>query len=121
MRINELKVCPQWLLDAKTLNADVEMINGRVVWLNGEWRGGVWWDGEWRGGVWWDGEWLGGEWLGGEWLGQKDGPIDIGSCEGYRKVIAPVEGVAYIRAGCRWMTLAEAKEHWKRIRGWRES
>ena len=37
---------------------------------------------------------------------------DLGSYEGYRKVVCSLEGVAYIGAGCRWFTLAEAKKHW---------
>lgn len=37
---------------------------------------------------------------------------DLGSFEGYRKVICSLEGIAYIGAGCRWFTLAEAKKHW---------
>ena len=60
---------PQWLKDAKTENAVVEIeINFGVevviwksgVWRNGEWRDGVWQGGEWRGGVWRNGVWRGG-------------------------------------------------------------
>jgi len=40
-------------------------------------------------------------------------PIDLGFTDGYRKVIAQVQGVAYIGAGCRWFTLEEAQEHWQ--------
>lgn len=39
--------------------------------------------------------------------------VDIGHADGYRKCIASVNGVAYIGAGCRWFTLAEAREHWQ--------
>lgn len=39
-------------------------------------------------------------------------PIDLGYYEGYRKVIAQVNGVAYIGAGCQWLTLAAARRHW---------
>ena len=39
--------------------------------------------------------------------------IDLGFCEGYRKAIAVVKGVAYIAAGCRWFTLHEAILHWQ--------
>ena len=39
--------------------------------------------------------------------------IDLGFADGYRKCIANVKGVAYIGAGCRWFTLAEAIEHWE--------
>jgi hypothetical protein len=38
--------------------------------------------------------------------------IDLGYCEGYRKVLACVNGVAYIGAGCRWFTLKDAVEYW---------
>ena len=38
--------------------------------------------------------------------------VDIGWADGYRKCIAQVDGVAYIGAGCRWFTLAEALKHW---------
>ena len=38
--------------------------------------------------------------------------IDLGFTDGYRKCIAQVKGVAYIGAGCRWFTLAEALKHW---------
>ncbi len=66
---------PQWLKNAITENADVEIGSyGSViwrggVWCDGEWRGGVWRDGVWRGGVWRDGEWCGGVWRDGEWRG----------------------------------------------------
>jgi hypothetical protein len=55
---------PRWLQDAKTENANVEILDGHVIW-----RGGIWLGGNWRSGVWHDGEWLGGNWLGGIWLG----------------------------------------------------
>ena len=38
--------------------------------------------------------------------------IDIGWADGYRKCIAQVNGIAYIGAGCRWFTLADALAHW---------
>ena len=38
--------------------------------------------------------------------------IDLGWADGYRKCIAQVDGVAYIGAGCRWFTLADALKHW---------
>jgi len=38
--------------------------------------------------------------------------VDIGWADGYRKCIAQVDGVAYIGAGCRWFTLAQALKHW---------
>ena len=39
--------------------------------------------------------------------------IDLGFADGFRKCIANVKGVAYIGAGCRWFTLAEAIKHWE--------
>jgi len=46
-------------------------------------------------------------------IGDKSsGAIDLGFAEGYRKCIAEVDGVAYIGAGCRWFTLADAIKHW---------
>ena len=38
--------------------------------------------------------------------------IDLGWADGHRKCIAQVKGVAYIGAGCRWFTLADALKHW---------
>ena len=74
MKIEELKNAPQWLLDAKTRDADVEIINGVVhwhdgVWYDGEWHGGTWHDGVWHDGVWYNGMWHGGTWHDGEWHG----------------------------------------------------
>ena len=47
---------PQWLKDAKTENAVVEIeINFGVevvIWKSGVWRNGEWRDGVWQGGVW---------------------------------------------------------------------
>lgn len=37
---------PQWLKDARTENAQVEICAGRVIWRGGEWHGGVWHGGE---------------------------------------------------------------------------
>ena len=39
--------------------------------------------------------------------------IDLGFADGFRKCIANMKGVAYIGAGCRWFTLAEAIKHWE--------
>ena len=40
------------------------------------------------------------------------GAVDIGYADEYRKCLAHVNGVAYIGAGCRWFTLADALTHW---------
>lgn len=39
--------------------------------------------------------------------------FEVGFADGYIKTICMVKGVAYIGAGCRWFTLAEALIHWK--------
>ena len=47
-------------------------------------------------------------------IGEKSSEaIDLGWADGYRKCIAQVDGVAYIGAGCRWFTLANALNHWE--------
>lgn len=43
MKISELTNAPQWLLDADTRDADVEIKDGIVIWHGGDWRGGDWW------------------------------------------------------------------------------
>ena len=50
MKISELVECPQWLLDAETSNADVEIKNGWVIWNSGNFLGGNFWGGDFRGG-----------------------------------------------------------------------
>ena len=64
MKIKEIPNAPAWLVKAETLDADVTVQDGRVVW-----RGGLWLGGEWRGGLWRGGEWCGGEWCEGQWCG----------------------------------------------------
>jgi len=40
--------------------------------------------------------------------------MSLGNCEGWSKVlVASMSGVCYISAGCRWFTLAQAKQHWE--------
>ena len=72
MKIQDLKDAPQWLLDADTNFADVEIIDGIVhwnggVWKEGVWQNGVWKDGIWANGVWKDGYWFKGSWYEGKW------------------------------------------------------
>ena len=38
--------------------------------------------------------------------------FNIGFADGYMKTLCMVNGIAYISAGCRWMTLADAIVHW---------
>jgi hypothetical protein len=47
MKITELETVPNWLRDAETSEANVEIINGYIVWRGGVWHGGVWHGGEW--------------------------------------------------------------------------
>ncbi len=58
---------PEWLKEASTTNAQVEIVDGRVVWHRGKWHGGMWLDGTWLGGEWLDGIWSGGTWHTGVW------------------------------------------------------
>jgi hypothetical protein len=60
---------PQWLREAYTKNAAVEMRDGVVNWLGGTFLGGTFWGGEFRGGEFRGGEFRGGEFLGGAFLG----------------------------------------------------
>ena len=75
MKISELENPPHWLKIASTLDEDVEIINGLVIWKGGIWECGIWecgiWeDGVWECGIWEDGVWEGGVWKDGFW---KDG------------------------------------------------
>ncbi|MGE3350080.1 MAG: hypothetical protein AB7I35_21845, partial [Ramlibacter sp.] len=36
----------------------------------------------------------------------------LGHADGYGKGLSAVDGVAWIGAGCRWFTLADALRHW---------
>ena len=69
MKIHELENAPQWLLDANTYNANVDIIDGVVHWYDGSWFDGTWHGGEWHYGVWHNGTWRDGEWHDGVWLG----------------------------------------------------
>ena len=69
MKKTELQNCPQWLLDAQTINEDVEIINGVLIWKGGIWNGGIWEDGIWEDGTWKGGIWNGGIWERGTWKG----------------------------------------------------
>ena len=41
-----------------------------------------------------------------------DAVVLFGSCDMYSRIVCQVDDVAYIGAGCRWFTLAEARRHW---------
>jgi uncharacterized protein YjbI with pentapeptide repeats len=76
---------PQWLLDAKTENAEVDVTtSGWVTWNSGDFLGGDFWGGNFlggnflggnfrggnfRGGDFWGGNFRGGNFLGGDFLG----------------------------------------------------
>ena len=88
MKISELENCPDWLKNANTEDANVEIIDGVVhwyrgswkagtwergtwhngTWVNGIWEDGLWKDGLWRNGYWIDGTWRNGDWDTGDWM-----------------------------------------------------
>ncbi len=69
MRISELKNCPEWLRDAITVDADVDIVNGYVIWRGGDFLGGNFRGGNFLGGDFLGGDFLGGNFLGGNFLG----------------------------------------------------
>ena len=61
---------PDWLKQADTKDAQVEILHGGgVVWHSGRWQGGKWRGGTWLDGIWNEGDWHGGRWNGGIWQG----------------------------------------------------
>jgi len=99
MKIAELENPPQWLLDAKTDQADVIIVSGKVIWqggtwLDGTWQDGTWQDGIWLGGTWRYGTWLGGTWMGGTWMG---GIWQSGMVGSYPSTAAPI-----VITGLQW-------------------
>ncbi len=100
MKISEWPNAPQWLRDARTENADVEISeSGYVTWRGGTWHGGDWW---------------GGDWLGGK-VNEIEGAkviITFAHCDGWPKTLVDVNGEAWILAGCRWFNFADARKHW---------
>ena len=89
MRIKKLENCPDWLLEAKVGNEDVEINECGIViwkggiWEDGIWKGGIWKGGIWEGGIWKDGIWEDGIWEGGRWEGGRweDGIWKGGRCK----------------------------------------
>lgn len=69
MKIEELANCPDWLKEAVTENADVDIIEGVVHWHSGTWHSGVWENGVWETGLWKGGTWKHGLWKSGTWEG----------------------------------------------------
>ena len=69
MKISELKDAPQWLVNAITEEADVELLGGVVIWNGGQFIGGQFRGGEFCGGQFIGGEFCGGDFWGGEFRG----------------------------------------------------
>jgi uncharacterized protein YjbI with pentapeptide repeats len=139
MTIKELKKiskCPEWLLSANTQDADVSVTKaGYVTWNGGDFLGGNFRGGDFRGGDFLGGNFLGGNFRGGNFRGGNflggnflGGNFLGGNVRGTRptriltlchvdgcpKTLCAVNGVAFILAGCRWFTLAEARKHWSK-------
>ena len=120
MKIEELADAPQWLRDAETIDANVEIVRGIVVWRGGTWWGGTWEGGTWRGGTWEDGTWEGGTWEGGTWrgglvYGSSNFVQRIASVQGlYEYQVMAVlftNGERWVRMGCLFKSL----DKWERV------
>ena len=59
----------KWLMNADTINEDVEVKDGILIWKYGVWKSGFWEGGTWEGGFWKDGTWKSGFWKSGTWEG----------------------------------------------------
>ena len=128
MKISELVNAPQWLLDADTVNADVRIVDGLVVWSCGDFRGGSFLGGNFLGGNFLGGDFLGGNFLGGNFLGGNflGGNFRGGSVKGnaalklrahvglypYQVTAALLaDGSRWVQMGCLWKSL----EDWEKI------
>ena len=102
MKISELENAPQWLLDARTYNANVEIINSAVFWNGGDWFDGIWHGGVWNDGSWHDGIWNDGVWYGGVWNGgiRNGGVWRDGEILGNKSTIQPIS-----IHGLRWLVI----------------
>jgi uncharacterized protein YjbI with pentapeptide repeats len=70
MKISDIKNAPEWLVLAKTENADVDITQyGWVIWNSGNFLGGDFLGGNFLGGDFLGGNFLGGDFLGGNFLG----------------------------------------------------
>ena len=92
---------------------------GGGYFLGGSFLGGSFEGGSFLGGYFLGGSFEGGSFLGGYFEGGRIGKTKpawiltvIPQVEGYTKTLAAVDGVAWVLAGCRWFTLAEARLHW---------
>ena len=84
-----------------------------------DFRGGNFRGGNFRGGDFCGGNFLDGDFCGGNIVTElgRFKPRRIltvtSEVEGWPKTLVDLDGVAYILAGCRWFTLADARKHWK--------
>ena len=123
MKISELVNAPQWLLDADTVNADVRIVDGLVVWscgdfLGGNFRGGDFWGGDFLGGYFLGGDFWGGNFRGGNFLGadvKGNAALKLRAHIGlypYQVTAALlVDGTRWVQMGCLFKSL----EEWEKI------
>jgi len=100
---------PQWLLDAKTENAEVDVTtSGWVTWNSGDFLGGDFWGGNFLGG-----NFLGGNFLGGSVKG--NAALKLRAHVGlypYQVTAALLaDGSRWVQMGCLWKSL----EDWEKI------
>ena len=57
-----------WLKKANFEDAEIEIIDCTLFWINGIWKSGTWEMGVWKTGVWKTGIWMKGVWIDGIWL-----------------------------------------------------
>ena len=113
MKISEIKNAPQWLLDADTKDADVDIIDGVVIWHSGTWKSGIWCSGVWKRGVWKRGIWQRGTWQNGVWEGGvwKRGVWESGTQSAIRAMYIPlITNEGQIAVGCK----TKSPEEWKK-------
>jgi hypothetical protein len=106
--VSEKKNWPQWLREADTSDADVEIKHGVVIWKGGIWQYGTWqygtWeDGIWEDGIWQYGTWQYGIWKGGTWKGGLSSPLRCRWC-------VMIERNDVIHIGCVKRTIKEWDE-----------
>ena len=115
MKISQLTNCPDWLRDARTENADVDVFtDGWVTWKSGDFMGGDFMGGDFMGGDFIGGDFIGGDFMGGDFIG--------GTIKGSKalKIRAHVglyayqvsaallaDGTRWVQMGCLWKSLDE--------------
>ena len=103
MKISELRNPPQWLLEAKTKNAEVQVWpSGWVTWNSGDFLGG---------------DFLGGNFLGGNFLGGKVKGLAAQKLRAYSNLypyqvsaFVTKDGKRYVQMGCLLHTLDKWEE-----------